>query len=105
MKRLTSWCVQLSACVLLLSGIAAQAADDKKADPTGTWTWTTQGRNGGEARESTMTIKKEGEKLVGTMAGGRGGETKLQNVKLTGDELTFDVTREFNGNSRTTKYK
>jgi hypothetical protein len=113
MKTLTSWCIQLTACVLLAAAFAtpAQAADDKKADPTGTWTWSTPGRNGGEARESTMKLKMEDGKLVGTITGGgRGGgnapaETKLQNVKLTGDELAFDLTREFNGNSFTSKYK
>lgn len=35
----------------------------------------------------------------------RGGETKIENGKLTGDEISFDVTREFQGNSFTAKYK
>ena len=56
-----------------------------------------------------MKIKKEGDKLVGTIAtprrGGEMQESKLENVKLTGDELTFSVTREFGGNSFTAKYK
>src|SRR5688500_13169681 len=85
MKRLTSWCLSVAA-VLLLSGLSAQAQDAKKADPTGTWTWTQPARGGGEAREVTMKITKEGDKLAGTMTGRQGNETKLQNVKLTGDE-------------------
>ena len=107
MKRITSWCLQLVSCFVLAAAIAtpAQAADDKKVDPTGTWTWTTQGRNGGEPRESTLKIKKEGEKLVGTLKGMQGNETELKNLKLTGEEITFDVTREFQGNARTMKYK
>lgn len=114
MKRLTSWCIQLTACFLVATGFNSQAADEKKADPTGTWTWSTPGRNGGEARESTLKLKMEGDKVVGTVTGGgRGGgggggqpqETKITNAKLTGDELSFDVTREFNGNSVTAKYK
>jgi hypothetical protein len=109
MKRLTSWCIQLTACFLLAAGFNAQAADEKKADPAGTWTWSTPGRNGGEPRESTLKLKMEGDKVVGTLTGGgRGGEpveTKITNAKLTGDELSFDVTREFNGNSFTSKYK
>ena len=57
-----------------------------------------------------MNIKKEGDKLVGTLSspgrqGGEARESKLENVKLTGDELTFSVTREFQGNSVTAKYK
>jgi hypothetical protein len=104
MKRLTSWSL-LTTCFLLAATFSAQAADEKKADPTGTWTWSQPGRNGGEPRENTLTIKKEGDKLVGTLAGGRGGETKIQNAKMTGEELSFDVTREVQGNSFTSKYK
>ena len=106
MKRLTSWCVQLTACFLLLAAGTTQAqAQDKKADPTGTWSWSTPGRNGGEARETTLKLKMEGDKLVGTVSGRQGTETKIENAKLAGDQVSFDVTREFNGNSRTMKYK
>ncbi len=104
MKRFTSWCVQFTACFLLLAGIAVHAADGKAVDPTGTWTFSTPTRDGG-TRESTLKIKKEGDKLVGMMIGNQGRETKLDNVKLTGEELSFDVTREFQGNSFTAKYK
>jgi hypothetical protein len=107
MKRLTSWCVQLTACFLLAAAAAlpAQAAD---ADPTGTWTWSTPGRDGGEPRESTLKIKKQGDKLMGTLSQpGRqqATETEIKDMKLTGEELTFSVTRERQGNSFTQKYK
>lgn len=104
MKRLTTWYAHAIACFLLLAAITAQA-QDKKADPTGTWTWSTPGRDGGAARESTLKLKMEGEKLVGTLAGMRGGETKIDNAKVAGDEISFDVTRDFGGNSFTAKYK
>ena len=103
MKRLTTWCLQLTACFLLLAAVSAQAAD--KADPTGTWTWTSPGRGGGEPRESILKLKAEGDKLTGTLSGMRGGETKITNGKINGEEISFDVTREFNGNSFTAKYK
>jgi hypothetical protein len=105
MKKLTSWCLQLTACCLLFAAVTSQAQDSKKVDPTGTWTWSTPGRNGGEARESTLKLKLEGDKVTGALSGMRGGETKIENGKLTGDEISFDVTREFQGNSFTTKYK
>jgi hypothetical protein len=105
MKRLTSWCLQLTACFLLLAAASVQADDSKKADPTGTWTWSTPGRNGGEARETTLKLKMDGEKLTGTMSGRQGAETAITNAKLAGDEVSFDVTREFQGNSVTQKYK
>jgi hypothetical protein len=105
MKKLTSWCLQLSACFLLLAAPAIQAQDSKKADPTGTWTWSMPGRDGGEARETTLKLKMEGEKLTGTVSGRQGNETAITNGKLTGDEVSFDVTREYQGNSRTQKFK
>jgi hypothetical protein len=52
-----------------------------------------------------LKLKVEDDKLTGTYAGGRGGETKITNGKITGDEISFDITREFNGNSFTSKYK
>lgn len=106
MKRLMSWCVPLTACFLLLATVSTQAQEAaKKADPTGTWTWSTPGRNGGEGRESTLKLKMEGDKLTGAIAGRQGNETKIENAKLSGEEISFDVTREWQGNSRTMKYK
>ena len=42
-------------------------------------------------------------KLTGTVSG-RGGETAIAEAKLKGEEISFQVTREFNGNTVTTKY-
>lgn len=78
------------------------------ADASGTWTWSTPGRDGGEARKSTMKLKVEGEKVTGTIATpGREGqvrETPITNGKIKGSEISFDVTREFQGNKVTAKY-
>lgn len=101
MQRYLTSLVQLAACFVLALGIAANA-DDKKANPTGTWKWsfTTQS---GESRETTLKLKMEGEKLVGTVTG-RGGETAIEEAKLKGDEISFQVTREFQGNKFVAKY-
>ena len=104
MKKLTSWWLHVAASVLLFAAVSAQA-EDKKADPTGTWTWTQQGRDGGQGREVTLKLKAEGEKLTGSMPGRQGGnETQIANGKIKGDEISFEVTREFQGNSFTSKY-
>lgn len=52
-----------------------------------------------------MKLKMDGDKITGTIAGMQGRESKVENAKLAGDELSFDVTREFQGNSFTMKYK
>ena len=67
------------------------------ADVTGKWTYEMPGRDG-QTRQSSMNLKADGEKLTGTIAG-RQGDTEISNGKVSGDEVSFDVVREFNGNS------
>jgi len=102
MTRILSSLLQLTACVLFALTLSAQAAD-KKADPTGAWTWTMPGRNGGEAREVKLKLKLEGEKLTGTISG-RQDDTAIEDAKLSGEGISFKVTREYNGNKFTAKY-
>src|SRR5262245_53778674 len=90
-----------AALVLGLCGFAA-AADDKKADPVGTWKWET--KVGENKRESTLTIKKDGDKLTGTMSGRGGTGTKVDDLKYKDGELTFSVTRERNDMKFMIKY-
>jgi hypothetical protein len=103
-KLLTS----LTITALALGAITTLQAEDKKADANGTWTWSTPGRDGGEARKSTMKLKTEGDKVTGTISTpGREGaarETAITNGKIKGDEISFEVTREFQGNKVTAKY-
>lgn len=97
----------LAGCMIFAMGAIAQAADTK-VDPTGTWKWTMAGRNGGPDRTNTLVLKLEGDKLTGTVsAPGRNAqasETKIEDATLKGDEISFSVTREFNGNKMTSKY-
>jgi|SRR5437867_6375957 len=93
--------VYWAVCLIFALGLLARA-EDKKADPTGTWKWSFTGQ-GGQTRETTLKLKLEGDKLTGTVSG-RGGETAIAEAKLKGEEISFQVTREFNGNKVTTKY-
>jgi hypothetical protein len=78
------------------------------ADPSGTWSWTTPGRNGGPDRKSTLKLKAEGEKLTGKLSTpGRQGnttDTDIEEGKVKGDEVSFKVSREFNGMKFVSKY-
>jgi hypothetical protein len=102
--------LSLVTCALLgLAAVATARAEDKKVDPSGTWTWSTPGRDGGEARKSTLKLKAEGEKVTGSISspgrqGGEARETPIENGKIKGEDITFDVTREFGGNKVTMKY-
>lgn len=92
-----------TAAVLLVG-----AAQLKAADASGTWSWSTPGRDGGEARKSTLKLKVEGEKVTGTLsAPGRGGQTRdveISDGKVKGDDISFNIVREVNGNKFTMKY-
>jgi hypothetical protein len=78
------------------------------ADPTGTWTWSTPGRNGSPDRVSILILKADASKLTGKIsAPGRDGqavETPIAGGKIEGDNISFDLVRSYNGNSSTNKY-
>jgi len=101
MQRNITSVIQLAACLVFALAFQATAAD-KKNDPTGTWKWSFTGQNG-QARETTLKLKLDGDKLTGTVSG-RGGETAIEEAKIKEDTITFQVTREFNGNKFTQKF-
>ena len=70
---------------------------------SGTWKGSYPGRDG-QTRESTIVLKAEGEKLTGTVAGGR-GESEIKDGTIKGDDINFSVVRNFGGNDVTVKYK
>jgi hypothetical protein len=95
--------------ILLLVALVAMAADAI----TGKWTMETPGRGGGAPRVSTLDLKVDGAALTGTltstMGGGGGGgapaPAPISNGKVSGNTITFDVVRDFNGTSMTQKYE
>jgi hypothetical protein len=98
----------LLGAVLVLGTIIQAQADDKKVDPTGTYQWTMPGRNGGADRTNTLVLKLDGDTLTGKLsAPGRGGkatETTINDAKLTGSDVSFNVVRTYNDNTFTNKY-
>ncbi len=100
--------VKILAGTILVTGVLVQArAEDKKADPSGTYIWTYQARNGGADRTNTLVLKLEGDKLTGKLtAPARSGQatTDISDGKLTGADISFCVVRTFNDNSFTNKY-
>lgn len=72
------------------------------ADVTGKWSFETQGRNGPTTQ--TLNLKQSGSDLTGTLTGGRGGEVQISDGKVDGNNVSFNVVREFQGNKVTIKY-
>ena len=95
--------VQLAACLALALGFTATAqAQDKKPEITGTWKSSFTNQDG-QVRETTIKLKADGEKLTGTVSG-RQNDTAIEEGKIKGEEISFQVTREFNNNKVVTKY-
>src|SRR5438270_7632628 len=90
-----------AALVLGLCGLAG--ARDEKADPVGTWKC--EYAIGDMKRESTLKIKKDGDKLAGTMSWPDQKEAKLKDVKLKDGELSFSADRELKDMKLTIEYK
>jgi hypothetical protein len=92
--------VLTTAFVLGLCGLAG--AQGQKVDPVGTWKCTYE--IGGQQRTSTLMVKKDGDKLAGTMSWPDQKETKLKDVKLKDGHLTFSVVREIMDNKIAVEY-
>ena len=88
------------ALVLGFSGLVG-AAD--KVEPVGTWKC--EYEIGGQKRTSTLTVKKDGDKLAGTMSWPDQKATQLKDVKLKDGELTFSAVRLVMDNKFTVEYK
>jgi hypothetical protein len=51
-----------------------------------------------------MNLKADGDKLTGTVTSPR-GDSDITDGKIDGDNISFKVVREFNGNQMTSSYK
>ena len=95
MKRLIALAV-----IVAVIGVARIAI---AADASGTWKWTTTFN--GQSRDSTLKLKQEGDKLTGVYVGGQSNtETPIEDATIKGDQISFKVTRERDGQKSTTKY-
>ena len=111
-KKLLFVCVIV--CVVAMVALAADAI-------TGKWVYEQAGRQGGTPRQTTLDLKASGTTLTGTVTapamGGRGGggaaapatppapvATPITNGKVDGNNISFDVVRETQAGSMTTKY-
>jgi hypothetical protein len=97
MKAILSMALILGVCGL------AVALEDRKGDPVGTWKC--EYEIGGQQRTSTLTIKKDGDKLAGTMTWPDQKDEKLKDLKLKDGTLTFSAVRKIMDNEIPIDYK
>src|SRR5271163_4469968 len=94
MKAILSVALVLGVCGL------SRAAD--KVEPVGKWKC--EYKIGDQKRSSTLTIKKDGDKLAGTMSWPNQKETSLKDLKLKEGTLTFSAVRKIQENEITVEY-
>jgi hypothetical protein len=92
-----------SRIVLLAIGLMLCMGLAVAADVSGKYTAQVPGR-GGNTQETTFTLKADGAKLTGTIAGAQ-GETPIADGKVAGDEISFTVTMSRGGNDIKFSYK
>jgi opacity protein-like surface antigen len=73
------------------------------ADVTGKWKTSFTTRNG-DKRESIIELKADGNKLTGKMESQR-GSVDITDGKVDGDNISFSVIRNFNGNEMKINYR
>jgi hypothetical protein len=72
------------------------------ADVTGTWKGTAETPNGNIER--TFVFKVDGSKLTGTTSSQMFGESKIEEGKIEGDNLSFTVNVKYEGNEVKVNY-
>jgi hypothetical protein len=87
----------------LMFGVGGVAGAADKVDPFGTWKC--EYAIGDLKRTADLTIKKDGDKLAGTMSWPDQKDAKLKDVKIKDGTLTFSAVRKFMGNEIPIEYK
>jgi hypothetical protein len=103
--------ILIAGVVLLAAALVMLAADAV----TGKWVMERAGRGGGPTRVTTFDLKADGAKLTGTITEpgfGPPGETPppptttpIADGKVDGNNVSFNVNRDFGGNTMTFKYE
>jgi len=81
--------ITLLSCLLAVAALAA--------DVTGKWSAEVPGR-GGNNQTMTINLKADGDQLTGTVSGRR-GDNPISDGKINGDDVSFNVVVDFQGNS------
>ena len=100
MKAILSVTLVLAGALVLGVCGLARAAD--KVEPVGKWKC--EYEIGDQKRTSTLVIKKDGDKLAGTMSWPNQKETSVKNLKLKDGTLTFSAVRKLQDNEITVEY-
>jgi len=87
--------MKVQVCVLLICivGIAPRVLAQSSVD--GRWTGEAQGGRG--PQPINLALKAEGNKLTGTLTGGRGGEIPIEEGTISGNTIKFKSRQQGRG--------
>lgn len=92
-----NWMLKVTIIVVAISVLALVAFAQGK-DISGSWTTTLQ--RGGQTRTLKMDLKIAGNSVTGTIDVAPDVTAQIQNGKLEGDQLTFDVIAPEHGHTK-----
>jgi hypothetical protein len=87
--------MKVKVCTLGLCIVALVALASAQGSVDGKWAGEVQGGRG--PQQITLTLKADGAKLTGSVAGGRGGEIAIKEGTLKGSALSFKTTQQGRG--------
>ena len=98
-----AWTVRIAAVCAFVMLLSMVAAAQKPVNIAGKWETSSPGRDG-QTMTSTITFEQDGEKLKGSIEGGRGPAAALEGSSK-GNKVSFKVTRQRpDGQSMTIEY-
>jgi hypothetical protein len=92
----------LGTTFILLAVMVSASPGAQSGSVAGSWDITIESPQG--KRDAVLVIKQDGGKLTGAMKSPQ-GERPLDSVAVKGDEITFVMTREFQGQAMVMTYK
>lgn len=90
-KRMRNWAILFAVLAMVCSARPVLAGTPSA---TGVWTGSISGPNGNDFT-LTFHLKQDGSKLTGTVTGPQGDPMQIENGKVDGNKVSFDVS--FNG--------
>jgi hypothetical protein len=87
--------MKLKICTLGLYMTALLSVASAQGSVDGRWVGEVQGGRG--PQQVTLTLKADGNKLTGSVAGGRGGDVSIQDGTIKGNTLSFKTTQQGRG--------
>ena len=99
-KTMNKFLKALIGIALISGALSAPAkADDKKPDPTGTYTWIIPSRTGVPEHTNTLILRLDGANLTGKILSPRRGGpiniTDIDDGKINGARISFSAVRSF----------